>query len=193
MNYKMNRQIIDLAKAQSTIDPAALLAFISVETGGRGFDPGTGKIVIQFEPSWYRKKEPFAPSGLWSVNKVDVQSKEWLAFNDAFALDPDSAMESTSIGLGQVMGFHWKRLGYASVGAMWDDAKGGLPRQVAQVVKFIETDPRLKAAIKGLDWDTVASIYNGSGYKALAQRLGREPYDISMQKAYEQFKKTFFT
>ena len=183
----MDRQIIELSKAQQAIDPAAMLAFISVETGGRGFDQATGKILIQFEPSWYRNKTHFAPSGLWSVNKVDVQSNEWLAFNDAFAKDPAAAMESTSIGLGQVMGFHWKRLGYGSVGEMWDDAKSGLPRHITQIVKFIETDPRLKAAIKQFDWETVASIYNGAGYKALAARIGREPYNISLEKAYNKY------
>ena len=73
-------------------------------------------ILIQFEPSWFRKKVAYAPSGAWSVNKVDVQSKEWVAFNDTFKINPNAAMESTSIGLPQIMGFHWKLLGYKSVG-----------------------------------------------------------------------------
>lgn len=184
----MDRKIIELTKNQAVIDPSVLLAFIEVETGGRGFDPKTGKILIQFEPSWFRKKSPYAPSGLWSVNRVDVQSKEWLAFNDAFRNDPNAAMESTSIGLGQIMGFHWKRLGYLSVGHMWDDAKSGLESQMAQIIKFIQTDPRLLQAIENRDWHRIASIYNGSGYRELAARIGREPYDLSMLKAYYRHK-----
>ncbi len=39
-----------------------------------------------------------------------------------------------------------------------------------------------------LDWHTVASIYNGKNYKQLAERIGREPYDISLRKAYENYK-----
>lgn len=183
----MDKQIIELSKSQKTIEPAILLAFLSVETGGRGFDPSTGKILIQFEPAHFRKKEPYAPSGAWSVNKVDVQSKEWVAFNNAFSINPISAMESTSIGLGQVMGFHWKRLGYASVGAMWDDAKTGLHAQMDQIIRFIKTDPRLMAAIENMDWHQIATIYNGARYRELAKKLNREPYDISMAKAYQKF------
>ena len=80
----MNRDIIDACKNQD-IETRTLLTFISVETGGMGFDIKTGKITIQFEPVWFKKKAPYAPSGLWSVNKVDIQAKEWLAFNDAFS------------------------------------------------------------------------------------------------------------
>lgn len=178
---------IKTISAQFDLEPAAIAAFIAVETGGRAYGPG-GKIIIQFEPVWFRRKQPYAPSGKWSVNKVDVQSKEWDAFNEAFAIDKESAMESTSIGLGQIMGFHWSRLGYKSVGDMWDDAKKGIDRQIWQICKFISTDLKLKYALKAKAWGTVADIYNGRGYKQLAYKIGREPYDISMAKAYQQYK-----
>ena len=61
----MDKEIIDICKNQN-IEAAALLAFISVETGGKWFDDKTGKILIQFEPSWFKKKAPYAPSGIWS-------------------------------------------------------------------------------------------------------------------------------
>lgn len=182
----MDNKIINAAKT-SGLDTAALLAFIEVETGGMGFDSKTGKILIQFEPVWFRRKAPYAPSGLWSVNKVEVQSKEWAAFNDAFAKNENAAMESTSIGLGQIMGFNFDRLGYKSVGAMWDDAKRGIEQQVRQIVRFIDTDPNLLNAIKSRNWSRVATLYNGAYYRQLAERYGREPYDISMAKAYQRY------
>lgn len=185
----MDSKVIDLVKKSGYKDVVALLAFLEVETGGRGFDSATGKLIIQFEPSWFRKKAPYAPSGKWSVNKVEVQSKEWLAFNDAFSKNPNAAMEATSIGLGQIMGFHWKRLGFKSVGEMWDDAKKGLENQLAQLIKFISTDINLQNAIKSHNWDKVASLYNGAGYKELAKRIPREPYDISLGKAYNKYLK----
>lgn len=187
----MTNEIIQLTKKVAKefgYNPATLLAFIEVETGGRGFDKDTGKILIQFEPHWFRKKVPYAPSGAWSVNKVDVQSKEWIAFNNAFAINPNGAMESTSIGLGQIMGFHYKRLGFSSVGAMWDDAKKGLENQIRQIAQFIRTDNRLQTAIKMLDWHTIATIYNGAGYEDLAKKYGREPYNISLAKAFGRMK-----
>lgn len=168
------------------VEPEALAAFIDVESGGKGFNDD-GRLIIQFEPSWFRKHEPYAPSGKWSVNKVDVQSKEWLAFNDAFAINPESAMKSTSIGLGQVMGYHYERLGYSTVGEMWDDAKKGEDRQIFQMAEFINTDRILYDALKRKDWHTVAVRYNGARYKEMAKKWGREPYNISMQKAYDKY------
>lgn len=186
----MNTEIINLTKkvaAEFGFDPYVMLAFIEVETGGRGFDSATGKIIIQFEPAWFRKKAPYAPSGNWSLNKVDVQAKEWPAFNNAFSKNADAAMESTSIGLGQVMGFHFERLGFASVGEMWDHAKESLQNQIWQIAKFINTDRKLKQAIKDKDWFTIAKIYNGSGFRELAKKYGREPYDKTMAKAYQKY------
>ena len=100
---------------QFSFDWRVIAAFIEVETGGKGFN-SDGKIMIQFEPSWFKRYVPNAPAGIWSTNKVDVQSKEWKAFNNAFAINKEAAMLSTSIGLGQIMGFHYKRLGYKTVG-----------------------------------------------------------------------------
>ena len=100
-----------------------------------------------------------------------AKSAEWMAFNDAFRKESNAAMESTSIGLGQIMGFHYKRLGFDSVGDMWDDAKKGIENQLHQILQFIKTDIGLYYAIEHKDWDTVAKLYNGSGYKKLAKSL----------------------
>lgn len=181
-------QIKEIAEANG-IEYAALKAFIEVESGGRGFDLKTGKILIQFEPHWFKRKAPFAPSGDWSINKVDVQSKEWIAFTDAYTKNTTAAMESTSIGLPQIMGFHWKRLGYSSVGAMWDHFKLGEYQQVEALATFIKTDKTLFEAIKTKSWHTVATIYNGASYKEMAARWKREPYNISLEKAYNRNKK----
>jgi len=176
------------AAAIFKIESRAVMAFISAETGGKGFDDETGKIIIQFEPSWYRKRAPYAPSGKWSLNKVEVQSKEWLAFNDAFSKNKTAAMEATSIGIGQILGYHWKRLGYESVHAMWDDAKKGIDRQIWQVCKFIDTDKALKAALIAHNWHIVATLYNGAKYREMAIKWGREPYNITLANAYLKFK-----
>lgn len=187
----MTKEIINLTKSVSLkfgFESAVMLSFIEVETGGKGFNTD-GKIMLQFEPAWFKKKAPFAPSGKWSVNKVDVQSKEWIAFNDAFAKNKDAAMESTSIGLGQIMGFHFKRLGFKTVGEMWDHAKESLENQIWQIAQFIATDENLKTAIKNKDWFTIAKIYNGSGFMEIARKYGREPYNISMANACKKYSK----
>jgi hypothetical protein len=187
---KIQKLAVKYESCRIGVEEEALAAFIEVESGGRGFDEATGRIIIQFEPQWFRRKAPYAPSGAWSQNGVERQSREWIAFNDAFSKDAGAAMESTSIGLGQVMGFHYKRLGYDTVNEMWDDAKEGEDRQIFQMAEFINTDSILRDALKRKDWHTVAVRYNGAKYKEMAVKWGREPYNISMRKAYDKYKKT---
>jgi hypothetical protein len=179
-------QVTEIAESIN-VDYASLMAFIEVESGGLGFAKDTNKIIIQFEPSWFKRKAPYLPTGKWSVNKVERQSQEWIAFNDAFKLNPNAAMESTSIGVGQIMGFHYKRLGFKSVGEMWDNAKVSEFNQVKQMAKFIASDTKLLKALKSKNWHLVATYYNGGGYLELAKKIGREPYNLSMQKAYNKY------
>lgn len=183
MNVK-KEELMGLAESIG-IEYAALMAFISVESGGKGFI--NNRIVIQFEPSWFKKKAPFAPSGLWSLNKVENQINEYKAFSNAFNKNKNAAMQSTSWGLGQIMGFHYKRLGFTSVDEMVDSFKRGEYEQVKGIVKFIATDGRLLKAIREKNWHLVATYYNGGAYKELAKRYNREPYDLSMEKAYQKY------
>ena len=160
---------------------ASIRAIIDVESGGKGFDALTGKIIIQFEPAWYKRKAPYTPTGLWSLNGVEKQSKEWIAFNDAFAKNQSAAMESTSIGMMQVMGFHWKLLGFKTVGQMWDYAKVSEINQVRLGLLFIKSNKKMFAALVKKDWATVAYYYNGAQYR-------RFNYDVRLANAYKKYE-----
>ena len=168
------------------LDYASLMAIIETETPGYGFDKLTGKLLIQFEPHYFKRNEPFAPSGAWSINKVDVQKKEWEAFNSAFKIDAESAMLSTSIGMPQIMGQNFKACGFKSVGEMWDEFKKGEYHQIHALCQFLLSNKKLYQAIKNKDWDKVAYYYNGASYKEMAKKWGREPYDITLRKNYEK-------
>ena len=85
------------------------------------------------------------------------------------------------------MGFHWKDLGYENVGAMWDDFKTGEFAQVKALSKFITSNKTLFLALVNRDWNTIATIYNGAGYLALAKKINREPYNISLEKAFNKY------
>lgn len=151
-------------------------AIKTVESGGKGFDEETGKIIIQFEPSWFKRKAPYTPSGKWSLNKVERQSQEWIAFNDAFAKNANAAMESTSVGMMQVMGFHWKLLGFKSVGAMWDYAKVSELNQLRLGLLFIKSNKKMFDALVSGNFKTVAYYYNGSNYE-------ENNYDVKLAAA----------
>ena len=201
------QQIRDVAKTIK-VSFAAFMAFIEVESSGKGFSDLTGKLVIQFEPSYFKKTfadwKKATKDSVWLNNGVGNQTLEWKAFNDAYKLSPDAAMQSCSIGLGQVMGYHYKMLGFKTVGEMWDFAKGydcitkthdnnrGEYNQVILIAKFIAANPTLlktlqKPKLTLVDFDTIAKQYNGLYYKELAVKLGRERYDKTMYRAYTKF------
>lgn len=179
---KLNLQDkIDLT-CEFGLELASLNAVIEVESGGKGFDETTGKIIIQFEPHWFKRKAPYTPSGAWSLNKVEKQAQEWKAFNDAFAKNANAAMESTSVGLMQVMGFHYKLLGFKTVGEMWDYAKQSEKNQVRLGLLFIQSNKKMYNALKNNDWATFAYYYNGAQYKKFN-------YDARLSAAYKKHSK----
>lgn len=178
---RVTEQEIRTLSEAFNVEYSKVKAFIEVESGGKGFDEATGKIIIQFEPAWFKKKAPYTPSGLWSLNGVERQAGEWKAFNDAFSKNQDAAMESTSIGLMQVMGFHFKRLGFSSVGAMWDFAKKSEYNQIWLGLEFLRTDKVLFKALQDGNWKEVARRYNGENYAVLG-------YDKKLINAEKKYK-----
>jgi hypothetical protein len=175
-----NAQINDLA-VNSGYEYRVLRSIIQVESGQHGFHPVTGKIIIQFEPSWFRRlyKDWAAATRhiTWQSNQVGNQAAEWKAFNSAFAVNAEAAMKSTSIGMMQLMGFHYAETGFKRVGEMWDFAKESEHNQVLLAIKWIKTVPQLDLAIKNKDWQLIAYYYNGANYRAFH-------YDTRLLSAY---------
>lgn len=177
-------QITEIASSVE-LDYAILMTFISIESGGSGFNTD-GKIIIQFEPTWFnRYLTQFKIAHTFSHaidehgneqyiiqvgnkvirNGVEGQTAEWKAFDTAFYINAHAAMLSTSIGLMQIMGFNYADMGYKSVDEMWDDFKKGEYQQVAGGARFIKNNHSLYTALKNKDWGKVAYYYNGPNYK----------------------------
>jgi len=171
---------ISLIAQEFGLTYAKVKTVVLIESGSQAFDPITGKIIIQFEPHWFKRKSPYSPSGKWSVNKVEKQAAEWSAFNDAFSKNQNAAMEATSVGLMQVMGFHWKLLGFKSVGAMWDYAKASAENQLRLGLLFIKSNKKMFDALVKTDWATFAYYYNGEQYRKFN-------YDVRLKNTYARF------
>lgn len=175
-------QIFQLAK-DNNYEYAALRAVIHVESNGNGF-ASPGRITIQFEPSWFKRTAKdwrnHEKKITWVNNGVENQTKEYYAFNCAFQYSPAAAMKSTSIGLMQVMGFHYSLLGFRTVGEMWDYAKVSESNQVDLGIRFIQSNKKLDAALRNKDWATFAYFYNGQGYRTYK-------YDTKLAAAYKKF------
>lgn len=171
-----------------------LLAVAEVESAGHVFATvdGVQEPLVRFEGHWFYKlivahkraeavKKGLARKKAGAVKNPASQQERWdKLIKPAAALDKQAAYESTSWGLGQVMGFHWKALGYGSVLALVDHARRGAGGQIELMARFIRANPKLKAALAKGDWATFASGYNGPGYKA-------NKYDTKMAAAAKRW------
>lgn len=162
------------------IEPAALMAVIRVEGSGKGYDHATGKILIQFEPYHFQRY-----TGKRIANGVEHQAAEWKAFNEAWKIDKESTMLSTSWGMLQVMGFNHKACGFQIVDNMVDSFKESELNQVKGALNFIKGSSVMFKALQSKDWATFAYGYNGKLFKKFN-------YDNRLKDAFEESKELFY-
>lgn len=90
------------------------------------------------------------------------QENEVIALTIARTINEKAALESTSYGVAQIMGFNHKRVGYASVKEMYEASF--LPEnQYRMFFNFITTNKSLLEAIKNQDIESFIKMYNGPG------------------------------
>lgn len=167
---------IDLVAKENGLTFKIVKTIILIESSGSGFDPKTGLIKIQFEPHIFKKY-----TGIIINNKVDVQGEEWKAFNEAYKLNSNATLLSTSFGLGQIMGFNFKAAGFKTVEEMYNSFKESEINQLRGMIKFIVNNKQMYLALCRLDWETFARLYNGPGYKKYS-------YDDKLRTTYEKIK-----
>lgn len=170
----------------------AFLAVIAVESNG---SPGViiaNKLepLIRYEGHYFDKlcdpkvqaaaraagvSSPIAGAIKNPSKQVDV----WALVKKAATFDRYAAYASCSYGVGQVMGVHWKKLGYASLDEFINDARSGLVGQAQIMAKFIKIFG-LDDELRGLDWSGFARGYNGPAYK-------KNRYDTKLADFYKQY------
>lgn len=181
---------------------AATYALNEVESNGLGFLTN-GKPVIMFERHVMYKRlqllhgehenpqtdKPRADE-LAQLNPALVNPKaggyiggtaEHQRLTQARQLDDVTALESASWGAFQVMGYHWRRLGYDSIHDFVERMARSEADHLEAFIRFIEADTNLHKALKGLKWSTVARLYNGADYK-------RNLYDVKLERAFERYQ-----
>lgn len=108
-------------------------------------------------------------------------SAEWSRLTSARQIiDPAIADASCSWGQYQVMGYHWQRLGYASIEQFVAAMHRSEADQLDAFCRYIEADPAIHKALKSKKWATFASLYNGPAYKD-------NLYDVKLARAFERF------
>ena len=187
--------IREIARREA-IDPAALFAIIAVESGGKSgelTESANGVYLaptIRFEGHYFyrllsgdKQKEAIrlglANPRAGAVKNPKTQKARWELYSKAAWIDRDAAIMSCSWGVGQVMGAHWKRLGFVSAKEFKDTATSGLVGQVDIMVRFIKSFG-LMDEIKAHDWAAFARGYNGPAYK-------KNGYDRNIAAAYAKY------
>lgn len=193
MKTLTNEQIKDLANKHG-IEYAGLKAVVEVEASGKGFIGDVPKIL--YEPHiMYRlltkknyitirnnlmKAHPNLCYPRWGTYRYGAESIQHKRLEIASQFNRDTALESCSWGLGQVMGFHWKSLGYESLQAFINDMYESEAKQLEAMIRFIKVNGLL-LALKNKDWVKFARGYNGSGY-------AKNKYHIKLANAYAKYK-----
>lgn len=90
------------------------------------------------------------------------QRQEWLAVQLARTINEQAAIESTSWGAGQLLGRHWKLLGYDSP-SDFASAQSTEAEQLCAFSRFLEFVARVLDPLRRHDWPEVARLYNGPG------------------------------
>lgn len=190
INYKKAAQSLG-------IDEASVKAVASVESSGVGFiKDSQGNFIpkILFERHiMFKRLRDFTPikSADMAVKYPDIVNptpggyKGGLAEHDrldrATKIDRNTALESASWGAYQILGLHWKALGFNSVQEFVNQAytEDG---QLDLFVRFVKASPNVLKALKAKDWAAVAKAYNGPNYAI-------NKYDLRMKEAYEKFSR----
>ncbi|MGC1125674.1 N-acetylmuramidase family protein [Pantoea agglomerans] len=95
----------------------------------------------------------------------------------AAAINRNCALESCSWGAFQIMGYHWKALGYSSLQDFVNAMYKGDSAQLDAFIRFIMADQVLVAALRDKNWAKFARRYNGPAYAT-------NRYDVKMAAAY---------
>ena len=206
--------VIEPLATKVGIDVGQAVAVVGIESGGNGFG-SDGRMVIRFEvhlfwsqwgaqnPDAFNAHFAFNADVLWQGHKFrananalwqDVhsgrQSSEWDAFALAQQLSDRAAKLSISMGLAQVVGFNFKRIGYATVEAMFDALNQDERLHVLSLFSFIAADANMVRALQQNDLVSFARGYNGTGqaerYASLISAVQAAFMGLVVQRALER-------
>ncbi|MCF6322406.1 MAG: N-acetylmuramidase domain-containing protein [Rhizobiaceae bacterium] len=168
------------------------MAVVQVESGGRYFArvDTRDEPLIRFEGHYFYRLLPrakrnravvagLANSRAGRIRNPITQTGRWALLGKASRIDRPAALASVSWGVGQVMGVHWRWLGYGSIDALVGQVRSGLEGQVRLMARFIKK-AGLVDKLAARDWAGFARAYNGPGYR-------RNKYDTRMARAYRIF------
>lgn len=164
---------ISAMAVKAAIEPAAVLAVAEVESAGVTAWPVGGKDLppIRFEGHYFHRllkgkelaqavAEGLASPKVGGVKNPNSYSARYALLERAKKINETAALESTSWGLGQVMGANYSKLGYSTVQDMVAEAMARVDGQIDVMMKYIEAF-HLVDELQSHGWRKFADQYNG--------------------------------
>jgi hypothetical protein len=200
--FLSEKDLNDFAQ-QNGLELAAVKAVNEVESRGKGF-LAFGKPVILFEGHvfWRQlEKRGINPNEFLTEHTKDILYEKWTRkfykggtgeyhrLEKAAGLSDlpevrDAAYCSASWGSFQIMGYHFKKLGYDSVDEFVSAMNKHEREHLNAFGKFVATrsfsGKKLRDWLKEKNWEKFANGYNGSGYK-------KNKYDSKLETAYKKY------
>lgn len=191
------QDLIDFARLYD-VELAAVKAVNEVESRGRGFlIDGRPKILFEGHVFWHQlEKRNIPPASFVKEETKNVLYKKWtrsyylggvgeydrLEKATAISSDPkikEAAFSSASWGAFQVMGYHFKSLGYPSIDEFVLKMNEHEREHLGVFGKYLDVNGLVRH-LKSKNWASFARGYNGPSYAT-------NKYDVKLKKAYERF------
>ncbi|WP_108868853.1 N-acetylmuramidase domain-containing protein [Aquimarina aquimarini] len=185
------------------LELAMVKAVNEIESNGKGFlICGRPRILFEGHVFWRElEARGIRPMDYVSEKTKDVLYKKWTkkyyrggsgeydrleksaGISDKPAFH-ESAYSAASWGSFQIMGFHYKNLGYVSidqfVAKMYEHEREHLTAFGAFITTTVFKGKPLIDWVKIKNWTRFAEGYNGPGYK-------KNNYDVKLEKAYKKY------
>ena len=195
MSKEITLEQIRAAASKLGVETATLLAVMDVECRGSGFLP-SGEPVILFERHWFWR---LLGRQRWFTMRLKFMAKHPRICNPkaggygryseqhaklgiATRLNRECALQSASWGLGQVMGFNWKKLGYTSLQSFINAMYANEAAQLDAMVRYIQVFG-LADELQSKNWAGFAYGYNGPAFR-------KNRYDEKLAMAYKKHQHT---
>jgi hypothetical protein len=172
------------------VEEAALRAVAEVESSGSGFlNPPSELPKVLFEGHAFHRltqgrfdaQHPTLSYRTWTkAHYAATQIGEWARLDRACALDRVAALQSTSWGAFQIMGFNFGYCGYSNIEQFVAAQKAGADSQLEAFAHFITREVFL-SALRRKHWADFARAYNGPAY-------AKNAYDKKLGAAYARWK-----
>ncbi|QGY47053.1 DUF3380 domain-containing protein [Maribellus comscasis] len=200
LNKKLlsEQDLNDFAK-QYDVELATVKAVNEVESRGSGFlNDGRPKILFEGHVFWRQLvKLNLSPESALNEENKDILYKKWSSdfylggtgeyerLEKAAAISLESgfkeaAYASASWGAFQIMGYHFKSLGYPSVDDFVTKMYEHEREHLGAFGRYLEKNNLIRH-LKSKNWASFARGYNGPLY-------AKNKYDVKLEKAYLRFQ-----